>query len=153
MGAAAVAAGCRQGPRKGPDPAARARVALHPRLRGVVDRPELAVLRRASDGRRIPGHLRRRLAADEGNRRPLDAARADVGRRARVQDAWVLPVAEHGQVVWLDLAAARGLRPEPKRAADDWRAYGPADSTDRPGRGARLREPLPVQRAPAGARP
>ena len=54
--------------------------------------------------RRVPGDLRRRPAAREGHRRPLDAARADVGRGARVQDSRVLAMAEHGQVLWLDLA-------------------------------------------------
>ena len=52
----------------------------------------------------VPGDLRRRPAASEGHGRPLDAARADVGRGAGVSDSRVLPMAEHGQVLWLDLA-------------------------------------------------
>src|SRR5262249_2755857 len=112
----------------GEQPAAQGGVALHPQLRGLVDRPEFAVLRRTADGRRVPGHLRRRPPPREGNGRPLDAARADVGRGARLSDARLLAVAEHCTLVRLDLAF--GLRSPWKGAVRAWRSHGPTDSTD-----------------------
>ena len=50
VGAAALAAARSQGEADGAEPASQEPVALHPRLRRLVDRPELSLLRRAADG-------------------------------------------------------------------------------------------------------
>src|SRR4029078_7200402 len=88
----------------GAEPAAQGAVAVYPPLRGRLDRPERPVLRPAADGRRVPGHVRARARPPQGDGRPLDAPRADVGRRAGLQDAWLLAVAQHGEILWIDLA-------------------------------------------------
>src|SRR6185437_14753530 len=70
-------------------------VALHPPVRRIVERLRLSLLRRAPDGHGVPAHLRDRAVPGEGHRRPLDAAGADVGRRARLSDTWILALAQH----------------------------------------------------------
>ena len=46
----------RQDAARCPESAPQAAVALHPPLRGLMDRPESAVLRRPADGSRVPAH-------------------------------------------------------------------------------------------------
>ncbi len=55
--------------------------------------------------RRVPAHVRPATPAGEGHRRPLDAARADVGGRARLPDARILALAEHGEILRIAVAA------------------------------------------------
>ena len=71
-------------------PAAPRRLALHPPLRaqshaGLAHADRQRLLRRAADGHRLPARVRRRAPAPQGHGGPLDAGRADVGRRARAQ--------------------------------------------------------------------
>src|SRR4051812_42725732 len=77
-----AAAGALRQPARGAS-AAQERVALHPSLRGQLERLRRPVLGRAADGPRLHAHLRAELPAAQGLGEPLDAARADVGRRAR----------------------------------------------------------------------
>src|SRR5439155_8976497 len=69
-------------PETRPPSSSSAGVAVHPCLRGLLARSVRAVLRRAADGSRLPAALRSFVPASQGNGKPLDAARADVGRRA-----------------------------------------------------------------------
>ena len=83
----------------GVHPPRRGRLALEHRQR---------VLRRPPDGRRVPAHVRARLPSAEGNGRPLVAARADLGRRARPEKrSRVRPMAEHCAHVWTALITGR----------------------------------------------
>src|SRR5207247_10356469 len=85
---------------QGPAPAAPGRVALYPSIRRCLGRPEPALLRRPTDGSRLPAHLRTGARAPEGNRRQVDSARADLGRGARLPvGSWLLPAADYGSVL------------------------------------------------------
>ncbi len=69
---------------------------LHPPLRGQLDGSERTVLGRSPDGLLLPERLRPLAPAAQGNRRPLDAAPADLGRREGVAGPRFLALAEHG---------------------------------------------------------
>src|SRR5205823_2059463 len=87
--------------------AARAAVGMHPPLRGLLEGSELPLLRRPADGPGLPAKVRSLPARAQGDRGPLDAARADVGGRASTPlGPGFLPVAEHSAVLRADLAAA-----------------------------------------------
>src|SRR5512133_1331536 len=84
--------------------AAHGRLALHPPVRGELAGLRRPVLGRAADGPRLHGDLRTAYAAAPRLGRPLDAARADVGCRARApQRSRLLAVAEHGPLLRPDL--------------------------------------------------
>src|SRR5919205_1237610 len=105
----AGARGARAG--EGAPSAVSQRLALHPPLRSVVARRWCALLRRPPDGRLVPAALRAAAVPAQGHRRPLDAARADLGGGPRApQLARLQPVAAHG-------TALRGAldRPGPVR--------------------------------------
>ena len=127
-------------------PPHRSQWLCHPSLRRVVGRRRRPVLRRAPDGRRVPADVRNRALPGEGHRRPLDGARADVGRRAGLSNTRILAVAQHGAELRLAMTFTEvSLKNE--RALSRRRADGPADSADRSGGGAGLRQPVAVQRA------
>ena len=92
-----------------PDPSC---LALHPPARGPVVREHgQRLLRRPADGSRLPAALRPRAPAPEGNGGPLDAARADLGGRARAPERpWLPPLAGHGPTLRAHLAAPPGGR-------------------------------------------
>src|SRR4051794_3545489 len=83
-------------------------VAVHSPLRGGLAGPESTLLRGPADGRSIPEDVRRRGLPPQGHRRSLDAPRADVDSRASApQRPGVLPLAEYGALLRLDLVAQR----------------------------------------------
>ena len=62
-------------------------------------------------------------ASLEGHGEPLDAPRADVGRRARTPErSRLLPVAQHGAFLWTDLVSRHG----PRLTSDQALAQRPA---------------------------
>src|SRR6185436_19946022 len=75
--------------------AAQARLALHPPLRGQLERLRRPVLGWPADGPRLHEDVRAELPPAQGSREPLDAPRADVGRGARPpQRSRLRPLAE-----------------------------------------------------------
>ena len=58
-----------------------------------------AVLRRPADGSRLPADVRPVAPPDEGDGRPLDAARADLDGGAGRQEQGFLALAEHSEVL------------------------------------------------------
>src|ERR1700719_704783 len=101
----ALDATLRAGPADRTTSAAAEGLALHPPLRGFLDGPERPLLRRPADGHELHAGIRSLAPSAQGHGRPLDAARADLGRRARVPlGTRLLPVAEHRSVVWPALA-------------------------------------------------
>src|SRR5207302_344884 len=97
-GPALAAAGRGGAPARAP-PASPARLALHPPLRGKLERRRRAVLGRAPDEPLLPGAIRRLALPDEGDGRPLDPARADLDGGEGAQEQGFLAVAEHGEVL------------------------------------------------------
>src|SRR4029453_3153445 len=84
---------------------AQGRVAVHSKVRGILDRWRWPLRRGPADGSRVPADVWPRLAAAQGDRGWLDAARADVGCGARAPcRPRVLSVAEHSARLRVDLA-------------------------------------------------
>src|SRR3954454_20733608 len=92
-----------RGPPEGAAASAPESVPLHPSLRGQLDRRRRPVLRRPSDGPRLPGGLRPLAPSHQGHGRSLDAPRADLGGRKGGREQGFLPLAEHGEVLRPDL--------------------------------------------------
>ena len=71
----------------------------------------------------LPAAVRAAPASQEGHREQLDAARADVGRRARTPERpRLLPVAQHGALLRPDLVSPHG----PRLTSDQTLAQRPA---------------------------
>jgi len=89
-----------RGPREaaGAQPASCGRLAVPTASRGFVERRARPVLGRPPDGSSVHAHVCPAPPASARVGQPLEAARADVGRRARPSlGAGLLPLAQHGK--------------------------------------------------------